>query len=72
MPPTPFYARLNEILDQYDFDGFVEGLCERFHAARSLPVASKPVAQIGERKMAFTTGRPATDPSPQPHPWWQS
>ena len=23
----PFYARLNQILDQHDFDGFVEGLC---------------------------------------------
>jgi hypothetical protein len=28
----PFYARLNQILDQHDFDGFVEGLCERFYA----------------------------------------
>jgi hypothetical protein len=27
----PFYTRLNQILDQ-DFDGFVEGLCERFFA----------------------------------------
>ena len=25
----PFYARLNQILDQRDFDGYVEGLCER-------------------------------------------
>ena len=23
----PFYARPNQILDQHDFDGFVEGLC---------------------------------------------
>ena len=28
----PFYARLNQILDEHDFDGFVEGLCERFYA----------------------------------------
>ena len=28
----PFYGRLNQILDQHDFDGFVEGLCERFYA----------------------------------------
>jgi len=28
----PFYARLNQILDQHDFDGFVEGLCEQFYA----------------------------------------
>jgi hypothetical protein len=28
----PFDARLNQILDQHDFDGFVEGLCERFYA----------------------------------------
>jgi hypothetical protein len=28
----PFYSRLNQILDQQDFDRFVEGLCERFYA----------------------------------------
>jgi transposase len=36
----PFYARLNQILEQHDFDGFVEGLCERFYAnegRRGLP-----------------------------------
>jgi transposase len=33
----PFYARLNEILDQHDFDGFVEGLCERFYAREGRP-----------------------------------
>jgi hypothetical protein len=24
----PFYTRLNQILDEHDFDGYVEGLCE--------------------------------------------
>jgi transposase len=33
----PFYTRLNQILDQQDFDGFVEGLCERFYAAEGRP-----------------------------------
>jgi transposase len=33
----PFYARLNHILDQCDFDGFVEGLCERFYADEGRP-----------------------------------
>src|SRR4029453_16141516 len=28
----PFYARLNQILDKHDFDGYVEGLCQRFYA----------------------------------------
>ena len=28
----PFYRRLNQILDQDDFDGYVEGLCQRFYA----------------------------------------
>jgi transposase len=28
----PFYARLNEILDKADFDGYVESLCQRFYA----------------------------------------
>ena len=29
----PFYARLNQILDKHDFDGYVEELCQRFYAA---------------------------------------
>ena len=33
----PFYARLNQILDQQDFDGFVEGLCARFYADDGRP-----------------------------------
>jgi transposase len=33
----PFYARLNQILDQHDFDGFVKGLCERFYADEGRP-----------------------------------
>src|SRR6476469_6733314 len=36
-PAHPFYARLNQILDQHDFDGFVEGLCERFYADEGRP-----------------------------------
>ena len=28
----PFYTRLNQILDQHDFDRYVEGLCQRFYA----------------------------------------
>jgi transposase len=33
----PFYARLNQILGQQDFDGFVEGLCARFYADDGRP-----------------------------------
>jgi transposase len=33
----PFYARLNQILDQRDFDGFAEGLCARFYADEGRP-----------------------------------
>ena len=33
----PFYVRLNQILDQHDFDGFVEGLCARFYAEAGRP-----------------------------------
>src|ERR1035438_4793364 len=33
-PGHPFYERLNVILDAEGFDGFVEGLCGRFYAAR--------------------------------------
>jgi hypothetical protein len=33
----PFYTRLNQILDQQDLDGFVEGLCQQFHADDGRP-----------------------------------
>ena len=33
----PFYARLNQILDQHDFDGFVQGICRRFYADDGRP-----------------------------------
>jgi transposase len=33
----PFYVRLNQILDQQDFDGYVERLCERFYADEGRP-----------------------------------
>jgi transposase len=33
----PFYARLNHILDEHDFDGYLEGLCERFYADEGRP-----------------------------------
>ena len=29
----PFYERLNALLDEHDFDAFVEGLCQPFYAA---------------------------------------
>jgi transposase len=33
----PFYTRLNQILDEHDFDGYVEGLCQRFYASEGGP-----------------------------------
>jgi hypothetical protein len=33
----PFYPRLNQIRDQHDFDGYVEGLCECFYADDGRP-----------------------------------
>jgi hypothetical protein len=33
----PFYAQLNQIFDQHDFDGYVEGLCQRFYADNGRP-----------------------------------
>jgi hypothetical protein len=33
----PFYTRLNQILGQHDFDGYVEGLCQRFYADDGRP-----------------------------------
>jgi transposase len=33
----PFYTRLNQILDQQDFDGYVEGICQRFYADDGRP-----------------------------------
>ena len=28
----PFHTRLNQILDEHDFDKYVEGLCQRFYS----------------------------------------
>jgi len=33
----PFYIRLNQILDNADFDGYVESLCRRFYADEGRP-----------------------------------
>jgi transposase len=33
-PGHPFYGRLNAVLRGHGFDGYVEGLCARFYAAR--------------------------------------
>jgi transposase len=33
----PFYTRLNQILDEHDFDEYVEGLCQRFYADEGRP-----------------------------------
>jgi hypothetical protein len=33
----PFYTRLNQILERHDFDGYVEGLCQRFYADDGRP-----------------------------------
>src|SRR5690606_1749750 len=42
-PGHPFYRKLNEILDEQGFDGYVESECSRFYAERmgrpSLPPA---------------------------------
>ena len=35
--PHPFYTRLNQILEQHDFDGYVEGLCTQFYADDGRP-----------------------------------
>jgi transposase len=37
VPRNPFYARLNQILEQHGFDGYVEGLRERFDADDGRP-----------------------------------
>ena len=33
----PFYTRLNQILDEHNFDGYVEELCRRFYADEGRP-----------------------------------
>jgi len=33
----PFYTRLNQVLDEHDFDGYVQGLCQRFYANEGRP-----------------------------------
>jgi len=45
----PFYARLNQILEQHDFDGYVEGLCQRFCRRGRV---------IWDRERAFRSAKP--------------
>ena len=33
-PGHPFYEKLNEILDESDFDDFVEDACKKFYAEK--------------------------------------
>ena len=33
----PFYTLLNQILDEHDLDGYVEGLCAQFYADEGWP-----------------------------------
>ena len=33
----PFYTRLNQTLDEHDFDKYVEGLCQRFYSDEGRP-----------------------------------
>jgi hypothetical protein len=40
----PFYARLNQILDEYDFDEYVEELCQR--PSRIGPVPRHDLAAV--------------------------
>jgi transposase len=40
----PFYARLNQILDTADFDGYVESLCQRFYADEIGDLVCRPDA----------------------------
>jgi len=42
----PFYTRLNQILDEHGFDGYVEGLCQRFYADEGRP-GCRPAAIFG-------------------------
>jgi hypothetical protein len=46
----PFYTRLNQILVQHSFDGYIEGLCQRFYADES-----RPGLLISVANSAFTT-----------------
>jgi hypothetical protein len=33
----PFYTRLNQVLDEHDFDKYVEELCQRFYSDEGRP-----------------------------------
>jgi hypothetical protein len=50
----PFYARLNQILDQQDFDGFVEGLCERFYGQKTEQFERAIGLTVGSAKLAHS------------------
>ena len=64
----PFYTRLNQLLDEHDFDGHVEGLCQRFYAGRRADAWASRLTLQGSRESAVsmkaheTVGPPAMTP----------
>jgi hypothetical protein len=49
----PCYTRLNQILDEHDFDGYVQGLCQRFYADEGRP-GLPPGPRASRRRRAPT------------------
>jgi hypothetical protein len=60
----PFYTRLNQILDEHDFDEYVEGLCQRFYADDGRPGPDAPPetpawrAAVGHHPSGAAVGLP--------------
>jgi hypothetical protein len=57
----PFYARLNQIPDQHDFDGLVESLCERFYADEGRPGLPPGLLPLAADRLFRRLGRRACD-----------
>ena len=57
----PFYTRLNQILDEHDFDEYVEGLCQRFYADDGARAATRPLLPVAADRLFRRLGRRARD-----------
>jgi hypothetical protein len=62
LPRTPFYMRLNQILDQHDCDRYVRPATRNqspvrlFSRLERLSMARSAIVDTGVGKMVFTTG----------------
>ena len=63
-PGHPFYRKLNALLDEHGFDGFVEPLCQKFYHDELGRPSVPPLESSGETPVDAWPGRPCHDKRP--------